>query len=58
MWGSVYALALSVFGERIVLGRLLGLDLDVDERLVFHAGHLIYGLGLGTLFGSRASDDG
>ncbi|WP_435180191.1 hypothetical protein [Halorussus sp. AFM4] len=56
-WGSLYALALSVFGERVVLGGLLDEDLDVDERLVFHAGHLVYGLSLGTLYGSRTSDE-
>ncbi|NEU57876.1 hypothetical protein [Halorussus sp. MSC15.2] len=57
LWGTVYALALSVFGERVVLGRVLDMDPEVDERLVFHAGHLVYGLSLGTLFGSRTSDE-
>ncbi|WP_170977229.1 hypothetical protein [Halorussus salinisoli] len=57
LWGAVYALALSVFGERVVLERVLDMDPDVDERLVFHAGHLVYGLSLGTMFGSRTSDD-
>ncbi|MFC4448973.1 hypothetical protein [Halorussus aquaticus] len=57
LWGSVYALALSVFGERVVLERVLDMDPEVDERLVFHAGHLVYGLSLGTLFGSRTSDE-
>jgi hypothetical protein len=52
-----YGLALSVFGERVVLGRVLGMDLDADERLVFHVGHLVYGLTLGTWLGSRTSDD-
>ncbi|PSP56369.1 hypothetical protein BRC82_02070 [Halobacteriales archaeon QS_1_67_19] len=56
LWGLAYAVALSLFGERAVLGLLLGMDLDSDERLVFHVGHLIYGLTLGTWLGSRASD--
>lgn len=54
--GVVYALALSAFGERVVLGRLLDLDLEGDERLVFHAGHVVYGLSLGTWVGSRTGD--
>jgi hypothetical protein len=57
LWGVVYSAALSIFGERVVLGRLLGMDLDVDESLVFHAGHLVYGLTLGTMYGSRTSDE-
>ncbi|WP_135826359.1 hypothetical protein [Halorussus ruber] len=52
-----YALALSVFGERVVLGRLLDMDLEADESLVFHVGHLVYGLTLGTWLGSRTSAD-
>lgn len=52
----VYGLALSAFGERVVLEGLLGLDPDDDERLVFHVSHVVYGLTLGTWFGSRAGD--
>ncbi|NHN57559.1 MULTISPECIES: hypothetical protein [Halorussus] len=55
-WGSLYALGLSIFGERVMLGRLLDEELDADERLVFHAGHLVYGLSLGTLYSSRTSE--
>ena len=56
VWGGVYGLALSVFGERVMLERLLDMDPEVDERLVFHAGHLVYGLSLGLWFGSRTSE--
>lgn len=60
--GTVYGLCLSAFGARVVLGRLLGMDLEPDERLVFHASHAVYGLTLGTWLGSRlgghAGDDG
>ena len=52
-----YGLALSAFGERVVLERLLGLDPTADERLVFHVSHLVYGLTLGTWFGSRTGDE-
>lgn len=52
--GSIYGLALSAFGSRVVLGRLLGMNLDRDERLVFHAGHVVYGLTLGVWLGSNA----
>jgi hypothetical protein len=54
--GALYGLALSVFGERVMLERVLDMDPEADERLVFHAGHLVYGLSLGTWFGSRTSD--
>lgn len=53
LWGVVYGLALSIFGERVLLERLLGMRLSADERTVFHAGHAIYGLTLGTWVGSR-----
>ncbi len=51
-----YGLLLSVFGTRVVLKRLLGLDLEPDERWIFHLGHAIYGLTLGAWLGSNASD--
>lgn len=54
--GTVYGILLSVFGVRVVLGRLLGMDLTDDERLVFHLSHVVYGLALGTWLGSRLSD--
>jgi hypothetical protein len=56
LFATGYALALSVFGERVVLGRLLDMDLEADESLVFHVGHLVYGLTLGTWLGSRTSE--
>jgi hypothetical protein len=52
--GVAYALALSTFGVRVLLGRVFGMDLDADERLVFHLGHVVYGLTLGAWFGSNA----
>lgn len=58
LWGTIYGLALSAFGLRAVLGGLLGMDLDRDERLVFHAGHVVYGLTLGVWLGSNAEPDG
>jgi hypothetical protein len=48
-----YSLLLSVFGTRVVFRRLLGEELDDDERMVFHVGHLVYGLSLGTWLQSR-----
>jgi hypothetical protein len=55
-FGAVYGLCLSGFGAAVVLGRLLDMDLDPDERFVFHVGHLVYGLALGTRFGSRVAE--
>ena len=52
-WATLYGLGLSVFGTRVVLGRLLGMDLDPDERWIFHVSHAIYGLTLGAWLGSK-----
>ena len=51
--GLVYGLLLSAFGNQVLLRRLLDMDLEADERLVFHLGHVVYGLTLGIWFGSR-----
>ena len=51
--GVVYSLTLSVFGSRVVFRRLLGTELAADERLVFHVGHVIYGLTLGAWMSAR-----
>lgn len=51
--GTVFGLALSVFGVRVVLKRLLGIDLESDERWIFHVSHVIYGISVGSWFGSR-----
>jgi len=48
-----YSIALSVFGTRVIFRRLLDEELEADERLVFHVGHVIYGLTLGTWLSSR-----
>lgn len=55
--GSLYGVALSLFGEHVVLKYLVAMELDTDESAVFHAGHLIYGLTVGVWFGSRERDD-
>lgn len=52
--GLGYGLLLSLFGERVMLGRLLGVTLDEDESTIFHAGHAMYGLALGAWVGSRS----
>ncbi|UPM42719.1 hypothetical protein [Halocatena salina] len=51
--GIAFGLFLSVFGERIVLKRLLDMDLEANEQLIFHVSHIIYGLTLGTWVGSN-----
>ena len=55
-WAVAYSAVLSVFGSQVMLGRILGMELESDEALVFHLGHLVYGLALGTWMGSRAGD--
>jgi len=53
--GVGYALALSAFGSRVLLDRTLDLDLSSDERMVFHVGHVVYGLALGTWLGAAGA---
>lgn len=43
-----YGLALSAFGTRFVFRYLLDEDLEPNEAVIFHVGHVIYGLTLGT----------
>ncbi|MFC7203187.1 DUF6789 family protein [Haloferax namakaokahaiae] len=49
--GVVYSLVLSWVGAKIIFERLLNRELDEEEALVFHVGHLVYGLTLGTWLG-------
>lgn len=53
--GVLYGAVLSVVGERLVLGRLLGID--PDDRVAFHIGHLLYGTALGAWVGTRTEAD-
>ena len=55
--GSIYGLCSSVFGIHVVLDRLLGLDLELDEVVIFHASHVIYGAALGAWVASEISHD-
>lgn len=56
IWGGLYGLALSAFGERVVLRRVLGMPVEPDTATVFHTSHLIYGLALGGWVGSRLGE--
>jgi hypothetical protein len=51
--GTLFGSLLSLFGISVVLGKLLDMSLEADERIVFHISHVIYGLTLGTWVGSR-----
>ena len=46
-----------MFGIHVVLDRLLGLDLELDEVVIFHASHVIYGATLGAWVASEISHD-
>ena len=48
LFALAYGAALSVFGTRVLFPVLLDEELDSEDRLVFHVGHVIYGLTLGT----------
>ena len=54
LWGLAYGLALSQFGVSVIFKRLLDVELQRDERFIFHVSHAIYGLTLGAWFGSNA----
>lgn len=56
--GAAYGVALSVFGRRVVLPVLTNLDLDDDEAAMFDAGHLVFGLALGSWVASRETPEG
>jgi hypothetical protein len=51
--GLLYSIPFTLIGEIVMLHRILGMDLDSDESMIFHAGHLIYGITLGAWIGSR-----
>lgn len=55
--GAGYGLALSAFGQPVMLRALLGQRLDASESFVFHAGHVVYGLVLGNWVASRQSEE-
>ncbi|WP_122089389.1 hypothetical protein [Halalkalicoccus subterraneus] len=57
VWGGVFGLVLSAFGERVMLKWLLDIDLEADAETVFHASHAVYGIALGTWVGSRIDPD-
>lgn len=51
--GTTFGLLLSVVGVQIVLKQLLDMDLDPDERFIFHVSHIIYGITLGAWAGAN-----
>lgn len=51
--GALYGGVLSVFGIQVMIGLLLDEELDREAELVFHVGHLVYGLSLGTWLSTR-----
>lgn len=53
IWGAVFGMVSSVFGNQVMLHELLDIHLDADELTLFHAGHLVYGIALGAWVGSR-----
>ncbi|MDZ5810905.1 hypothetical protein U4E84_06055 [Halorubrum sp. AD140] len=50
---TAYGLALSAFGTRFLFPFLLDEELEPDEAVIFHVGHVVYGLTLGTWIGFR-----
>jgi len=53
--GLAYGMALSVFGARVVFVHVLGRELQSEDALVFHVGHAIYGVTLGTVVAASES---
>jgi hypothetical protein len=52
--GLGYGLLLSVFGEKVILKRMLGID--PDDWFAFHVGHVLYGITLGAWLGTRTTE--
>ncbi len=53
IWGGIYGISLSIFGEYALIRGMLDMDLDGDTATIFHTGHAIYGIALGGWVGSR-----
>lgn len=53
VWGTIFGLLLSIFGERVMMNWLLGMEVEEGTETVFHAAHAVYGIALGTWVGSR-----
>jgi hypothetical protein len=51
--GILYSVPFTALGEVVLLNRMLEMDLDSNESMIFHAGHLVYGISLGAWVGSR-----
>ena len=51
--GILFSIPFTWLGEAVFLNRLLGMNLDANESMVFHASHLVYGTTLGAWVGSR-----
>lgn len=51
--GLLYSIPFTIIGEYVMLNWMLDMDLEPDESMIFHAGHLIYGITLGAWLGSR-----
>lgn len=51
--GLGYGLVLSVIGSRLIFVHVLGRELQAEHSMVFHVGHAIYGVTLGTFMASR-----
>ena len=49
--GVGFSVLLSLFGVHVLFHRLLGRELEPDQEVVFHVGHVVYGLTLGTWLG-------
>lgn len=55
--GAGYGLVLSLVGSRVIFRRVLDRGLEPDHALVFHVGHLVYGLSLGSWVASGSTYD-
>jgi hypothetical protein len=57
-FGFLTSVPFSLFGTNVVLSRILGMDMDDNEVMIFHAGHIVWGLSIGAWVGSRMNQDG
>lgn len=55
--GILSSIPFSLFGTNVVLDRMLGMEMEQNEVMIFHAGHLVRGCSIGAWVGSRMNQN-
>ncbi|WP_435076439.1 hypothetical protein [Halococcus sp. AFM35] len=57
LFGALTSIPFSLFGTNVVLSRILGMEMDDNEVMIFHVGHIVWGLSIGAWVGSRMNQN-